>query len=136
MRPLPGQDQSLLAAVLHRTDHAAQREVDDEVDDTGRTEQHHDVGDVHRAKAVVGACGAQQLTDAGHQLDGGHIGQIRRVLDGGDDLTEQGGHDVAVGLRQDDVQQHLNGVEALCITGLELALGHAIQAAADDLGDD
>ena len=43
---------------------------------------------------------------------------------------------LAVGLRQDDVQQHLRSVEALCIPGFKLALCHAVQAAADDLRND
>ena len=36
-------DQCFFPPRLHRTDDAAEREVDDEIDDTGRAEQHHNV---------------------------------------------------------------------------------------------
>ena len=45
-----GKDQRFFPLVLHRTDDAAEREVDDEVDNAGGTEQDHDVGNIHGAQ--------------------------------------------------------------------------------------
>ena len=63
-----GKDQCLLPPGLHRADDAAPGEVDDKIDDAGRTEQHHHVRNVHGSKAVVGACGAQCGADGGIRL--------------------------------------------------------------------
>ena len=63
----------------------------------------------------------------------GHVGQIGRILDGGDHLAQQGGDDVAVGLGQDDIDHDLHRAEALGVACLKLAVGHGVQAAADDL---
>ena len=68
-----GKDQRFFPLVLHRTDDAAEREVDDEVDNAGGTEQDHDVGNIHGAQTDVGDLVTQQLADAGQQLDGGHV---------------------------------------------------------------
>ena len=121
---------------LHFSDNTGESKVNDKVDQARKTKQDEDIRYIYRVQSVVAVGGAQQLFHPGHQLNRRHVGEIGGVLYRCDDLTEQGGNNVAVRLRQNNIPHDLQRVEALRVSCLKLSVCNGVQTAAHDFRDD